>query len=176
MKFCWIVLFYFVSVPIHAIGLSDDDSKQVCPRYFKMINEESAEKYPNRLLPKLNSGKIWGVQRTYPLGDILTITTGRMLSRSKKKGAIASVIGFVVGENCDPVEEKDGIYGYPYDYHLMVLTNFKTARRIILKQHPELAEINYPPELKSKAAAWEWLAELEEKYGKTLTLIQVQSP
>lgn len=71
--------------------------------------------------------------RTFPLGDILSVTTGVMVSRTEQSfRPIITVFDHMTGRENEP-----------YD----LLVNSEAVNRAIFAQHPGLAEIT-PPDLR----------------------------
>ena len=88
--------------------------------------------------------------RTFHLGDVLTITTGRVVSPRHVEG-IYDILNFMTGDNL-------------FTHQLP-----RAARECqgpLLAQHPDLAEIEVP-ELNGEAEVVTWLAVQVERYGET---------
>lgn len=143
----------------------DDELRRNCPRYYAMITSTPDSKIANRL----DNDK--AIKRTYRLDAILSIVTGRNLVRSEKVGDVASVIGFVVGENYDPIRAEGDLNVFAGEPYTMMNENLDKARLSLLKQYPELEHVVIP-KFKDRSEALKLVDELEEKYGKLLTVIQ----
>lgn len=102
------------------------------------------------------------MQKVIPLGDVLSVTTGVLVSRDHISG-VYNVCDWMSGVN-------HMIYELPRAADV--------AKPAILKQHPELANIEKPhfefPEHASEDGRMQivfgWLEEQENKYGETVML------
>lgn len=88
--------------------------------------------------------------RAFHIGDILSITTGKLLSPDHM-GGIYDILNFMTGESC-------------YTHQLGAASD--ECKPELLRQHPQLAEIDAS---KVTAENWrQWLDEVQEKYGEHL--------
>lgn len=93
-------------------------------------------------------------QKTFKLGAVLTVSTGRLVS---DVGDIYEVMGFVLGE--------PGIMTHELAFRA------EEARELILEQCPDLSYVVYPElELKTPDQIWEWVAKMELEYGSEIVL------
>jgi len=97
--------------------------------------------------------------REFPLADILSVTTPRLLSMRKKRGV------------CDLVEWMLCIDPIPRMINLQEWSRLKTAaeiaRRSLLRQHPQLRGVEPPADL-DRADLLVWLFDQERIYGEHL--------
>jgi len=93
-------------------------------------------------------------QRDFHLGDILSITTGRLLA-PRGVDALYPLLSFLAGR---PV----------FTHELPDMADTYTP--LLLEQHPQLAEITVPDGLTGKVAALAWIDEQTTRYGRTLTV------
>jgi hypothetical protein len=92
----------------------------------------------------------------FPIGDVLSLTTGRLLSRDGMEG-VQRICEFMAGE--------------PVWTHQLPRIMEEAGPRILV-QHPDLAAIDVPVDLDQ--AAWpEWMTGVEARYGATRTLTQL---
>lgn len=96
--------------------------------------------------------------REFDLGDVLSITTGRLVSR-RHIGGVYDILGFMTGESLMT--------------HQLPRASDECQPRL-LEQHPQLQGIAVP-EIRSREDAEVWLDSLEPTYGKTL-LVRPLSP
>lgn len=95
--------------------------------------------------------------RDFPLADILTITTGRLLSRKHMAG-VYNILGWLTGDD--------------------ELMTHQLSRAVeaclpgLLRQHPSLADVA-PPEDVDEAELLAWLDEAERVHGATLPVAPV---
>lgn len=87
--------------------------------------------------------------REFPLGDILSVTTGRLVSR-KHIGGIYEVLNFMTGAS--------------------LLTHqlpraAKSCGPELLRQLPQLVEVEVPEGLRGEEAIFAWLDNVKAKYG-----------
>lgn len=89
--------------------------------------------------------------RTFHLGDILSVTTERLVS-PRHMGGIYGVLNWMTGDNlathqlpraCDECQES------------------------LLAQHPDLRDIEVPEEFGGKGGVDRWLAEQVARFGET---------
>jgi len=88
--------------------------------------------------------------RMFHLGDVLTITTGRLVSPRHVDG-IYDILNFMTGDNL-------------FTHQLPRAS--EECQGPLLAQHPDLAEIEVP-ELDGEAEAITWLAVQVARYGET---------
>jgi hypothetical protein len=89
--------------------------------------------------------------RDFHLGDILSVTDGHLVSPRHMDG-VYDIMNWLTGES---------LYT-----HQLVLAR-EECRTELLRQHPQLAEVDSGDEM--NAGNWrEWLARMVEKYGETL--------
>jgi len=97
----------------------------------------------------------------FPLADILSLTTGRLLSRRRPPAdGLCELIAHVSGVRT--------LYGEQFDAHA-VLSNADEASDEVLRQHPQLRDVAPPPgadELDLMA----WLIEQERVHGESLPM------
>lgn len=95
--------------------------------------------------------------RDFDLGDVLSVTTGRLVSPRHIAG-VYDILGHVTGERlmthqlpraCD--QAKPGI----------------------IEQHPDLADVDVPSGLDSEEKVMEWLAVAKQTYGETRPIAAV---
>lgn len=144
------------------------------------VVQPSAEKSPralvgglqNRLIDPVTGLSAYGKIKEWSMGHILSVLTGRMLTRTSKLGDILEIVGFVTGHDAVVLSiDKDGTKTYSRIDYQRLFENSTKAEALIRKQYPELANIN-PPEFKSAEAVDAWVAEQEAKFGKDLPLVQ----
>ncbi len=99
--------------------------------------------------------------REFPLADILSITTPRLLSMRAMQGV------------CDLVEWMLAMDPIPRMINLREWSRLKTAadiaRRSLLRQHPQLRGVQPPPGL-DQPDLLAWLHEQERLFGEHLTV------
>ena len=92
------------------------------------------------------------VSRAFDLGDVLSITTGRLVSRRHVDG-IYDILGYLTGES-------------PYTHQLGRFMD--ECRPHLLRQHPALADITGAEVTTDN---WrDWLAQQEVRFGRTLDI------
>ena len=90
--------------------------------------------------------------RDFDISDVLSVTTGLLVSTRHIDG-VNDILGFMSGEEL-------------FTHQLPRVGN--EAKPVILKQHPQLAEISSEG---IGTENWQpWLAEMRAKYGDTFTL------
>lgn len=89
------------------------------------------------------------------LGDVLSITTGKLVSPRKMEG-VYDILNFVTGENLMT--------------HQLIRAS-EVAAPELLKQHPALADIDVPEEFVDEEHVWTWLHEQEAVYGEFVTVV-----
>lgn len=93
------------------------------------------------------------MNRSFDLGDVLSITTGRPVSPRHMAG-IYDILNFMTGESL-------------FTHQLPRV--IREAAPILLAQHPALAEIA-EPDFKSPDEVAPWLAAMKARYGETLEI------
>ena len=88
--------------------------------------------------------------RTFHLGDILTITTGRLVSPRHVDG-VYDILNWMTGDNL---------------FTHQLPRAMDECQGPLLAQHPDLAEIEVP-DLDGEAEVVTWLAAQVERYGET---------
>lgn len=89
--------------------------------------------------------------RKFHLGDILSITTGRLLSPRHMDG-IYDILDFMTGDSLMT--------------HQLIRAS-KECAEPLLAQHPDLTGIHVPENLSSEKQVYEWLATQTAVYGET---------
>lgn len=92
--------------------------------------------------------------RTFDLGDVLSITTGRLVS-PRHMDAIYDLLNFMTGDNLFT--------------HQLPRASEECAPRI-LEQHPDLADVPVPEQFDDEAHVLRWLAEQIDRFGATREL------
>lgn len=92
--------------------------------------------------------------REFDLGDILSITTGALVSRRHIEG-VYDILGYMTGESL-------------FTHQLPRAS--RECEPALLAQHPQLADVRVPdwPSEGVKEAVYAWLDEQEDRFGKTL--------
>lgn len=88
----------------------------------------------------------------FPLGDVLSITTGRLVSRRHIDGVYA-ILNHMTGDNL-------------YTHQLPRACD--ECAPVLLAQHPQLADVSVPVAFDDGAHVACWLSEQERVYGETL--------
>jgi hypothetical protein len=89
--------------------------------------------------------------RAFHLGDILSVTTGRLVSPTHMSG-VYEILNWMTGESL-------------FTHQLP-----RAARECaapLMKQHPDLADVEVPDEFADEAHVKTWLAEQIERLGET---------
>jgi hypothetical protein len=94
--------------------------------------------------------------REFPLADILSITTGRLLSRDHI-GGVYRILNYLTGDDL-------------FTHQLPRAA--QACRPSLFAQHPQLVEAR-PPDGDGLLPLMEWLAEQERAYGMTLPVSPV---
>jgi len=89
--------------------------------------------------------------RDFPLGDILTITTERLLARGGIS-AVYEILNWMTGDNL-------------YTHQLPRAA--QECAPHLLKQHPDLAAVTVPEFGGDERAVWAWLDEQVRRFGET---------
>lgn len=87
--------------------------------------------------------------RTFPLADVLTATTGCLVS-PRGIEAMYDLLGFMTGDTLWTHQLPRAI---------------EECKPHILAQHPDLAAVPVPAKFKNEAHVWEWVTEMEDKFG-----------
>lgn len=88
----------------------------------------------------------------FALGDILSITTGRLVSRDHMSG-VHRILDFMTGDQLFT--------------HALIRAS-QECKPKLLAQHPQLAGIEVPDDLETAEQVYAWLATQEAIYGETL--------
>ncbi|WP_326642958.1 hypothetical protein OG884_05985 [Streptosporangium sp. NBC_01755] len=89
--------------------------------------------------------------RDFHLGDILTITTGRIMSPSGM-GGVYEILNWMTGDNL-------------FTHQLGRASH--ECEGPLLEQHPDLAAVEIPAEFEGEAHVKAWLAKQVERFGET---------
>jgi len=87
----------------------------------------------------------------FHLGDILSITTGRVVSPDRI-GGIYNILNFMTGDDL-------------FTHQLPRASD--ECRPALLAQHPDLAAVEPPADFDDEEHVWRWLAEQSAVYGET---------
>jgi hypothetical protein len=87
--------------------------------------------------------------RTFPLGDILTVTTDRFVTPDGM-GAVYELLNFMTGDNL-------------FTHQLPRASG--ECRPALLAQHPDLTLVVVPEEFDDEAHVWRWLAEQVARFS-----------
>lgn len=90
-------------------------------------------------------------ERTFPLGNILTVTTGRVLCADV--GELYELLNYMTGDNL-------------FTHQLPRAAD--ECAPALLAQHPQLADAQPPAEFDNAEHAWRWLAEQVDRFGAEL--------
>ena len=90
--------------------------------------------------------------REFDLGDVLTITTGRLVA-ARHIDAVYDLLGYMTGDTL-------------WTHQLPRAAD--ECRPRLLEQHPALAEVEPPADFLDKQACLDWVASLVPIYGATL--------
>lgn len=108
-------------------------------------------------------------QKEFPLEDILSVTTGVVLSLRKKADAFYEVVGHLVGN--DDMDTCEVVMQQPF------------ARDMILKEHPQLKDVTFPgfsdPDLSRTSKhkiIRDWMIEQTDRFGPSLMLTSTNIP
>lgn len=88
----------------------------------------------------------------FALGDILSITTGRLVSRDHMSG-VHRILDFMTGDQLFT--------------HALIRAS-QECKPALLAQHPQLADIEVPENLVTAEQVYAWLSTQEVTYGETL--------
>jgi hypothetical protein len=89
--------------------------------------------------------------RPFPLADVLSVTTGKLLSRSHMDG-IYEILSYMTGQSLFTHQLGDAC---------------DKAKPALLGQHPQLVDVE-PPEGLDQADLMAWLIETERTHGEEL--------
>lgn len=92
--------------------------------------------------------------RVFDLGDILSITTERLVSKRHIDG-VYDILNYMTHDNLFT--------------HQLPRASEECAP-ILLKQHPQLADISVPDKFEDEDHVWRWLEEQKGIYGETLAV------
>ena len=95
-------------------------------------------------------------RRIFALGDVLSITTGKLVSPRHIEG-VYDILNFMTGDNL-------------YTHQLPRVS--RECAPHLLKQHPQLADVDASNVNKDNLQAW--MRQLVEKYGPTLYVVALQ--
>ena len=90
--------------------------------------------------------------REFPLGEILTVTTGKLVARRMMDG-VYDILNSMTGANL-------------YTHQLPAAA--EECRPFLLEQYPQLGNID--DAVINKENVWEWLGEQEKIYGDKLPI------
>ncbi len=98
--------------------------------------------------------------RKFDLGDILSITTGRLVSTRHMDG-VYDILNYMTGDSLFTHQLPRAI---------------RAARPVILQQHPQLAEIEEPEfstvtHHQLRMVIHTWLSRMKSQYGDSLPLV-----
>lgn len=89
--------------------------------------------------------------RQFPLADILSVTTEKLLSRRRMDG-VADLLNWMTGDRLELWQ---------------MLRAGNECKEALIVQHPFLVELQ-PPDVRSKADLYAWLIEAERVHGEQL--------
>ena len=89
--------------------------------------------------------------KTFHIGDILSITDGHLVSPRHIDG-VYDILNWMTGESL-------------FTHQLPRAS--RECRPSLVEQFPDLAAVVYPTGLTKPEQVWEWLADVEAKYGAT---------
>ena len=99
--------------------------------------------------------------RSFPLADVLSVTTGTLLSRRRMDG-VCDLVAYLT-DTAPPLRFMDE------DHIRALLADTATARTELLRQHPILDGL-IPPAGLDHADLYSWLVATEETHGLELTI------
>ena len=91
-------------------------------------------------------------ERAFHLGDVLTITTGRLVSPDHM-GGVYNILNFMTGDNL---------------FTHQLPRAMDECQPALLAQHPQLRAVVVPDEFDGKDHVDRWLAEQMQRYGAEL--------
>jgi hypothetical protein len=97
--------------------------------------------------------------RSFDLGDILSVTTGYLVSK-RHIGGVYDILNHMTGDNL-------------FTHQLPRAADM--CKPAILDQHPQLALVASPETFDGKAHVESWLVEQEDAYGLTLPILPLAS-
>ena len=105
-------------------------------------------------------------QRDFPTADILTVTTGRVLS-SRRMDGMCELVEWLTREKPFPrmLNEAD---------RRRLLTSAARARDLLIWQHPWLIDTQPPADI-DNSDLLDWLISVEKRHGEMLIVVR-QSP
>lgn len=87
--------------------------------------------------------------RSFHLGDILSVTTGCLVS-PRHVAALYDLLGFMTDDTL-------------FTHQLGRASD--ECKPELLRQHPDLADVQAPDEFRDEAHVWSWLAEQTDRFG-----------
>lgn len=93
--------------------------------------------------------------RAFPLDEVLTVTTGRLVARRHMDG-VYDVLNHMTGDNLST---------------LQLLRAADACLPVVLAQHPDLAAVTADQVPSTAEAIWPWLEALERQYGAERSLV-----
>lgn len=97
--------------------------------------------------------------RSFPLDEVLTITTGKLVAR-RRMDAVYDVLGFLTG---------DQLFTHQLPRAL------DACLPAVLEQHPDLVEVTADGVPSDPELIWPWLDAMEDRYGKERELVPLAS-
>ena len=97
------------------------------------------------------------MSKDFDLGDILSITTGKLVSPRYMEG-IYDILNYMTDDNL---------------FTHQLPRAMRECREPLLTQHPELAEVDLPNDIEPDAAIFTWLDEQKAIYGQELPVWQL---
>lgn len=97
------------------------------------------------------------MSKEFSLGDVLTVTTGILLS---SMDGLYGILNYMTGDNL-------------LTHQLVRAT--KVCQPVLLAQHPALADVIVPENFDSTEAVQQWVAQAEQTYGAMLTVEPLES-
>lgn len=94
---------------------------------------------------------------SFPLGAVLTVTTGRLLCRIDD---LYALLNHMTGDNL-------------YTHQLPRAS--RTCEGPLIAQHPQLADVAVPNEFGDEDAVWAWVREQESVFGAELSVDPLDS-
>lgn len=98
------------------------------------------------------------MSKEFSLGDVLSVTTGRLLSNMD---GLYDILNYMTGDNL-------------FTHQLVRAT--QVCEPVLLNQYPDLAKVVVPEDFGGdKDAVAQWLAQQEQTYGSTLAVEPLES-
>jgi hypothetical protein len=97
------------------------------------------------------------VSRAFPLDEVLTVSTGRLVAR-RHMDAVYDVLNHLIGDNLMTHQLPRAM---------------DSCQPAVLAQHPDLAEITGAAVPADAEHIWPWLDALAEKYGAERVLVPI---